>query len=273
MVETERRAVSTSARDALRVVGLFSIERQTLGVTQIARELGLSKSKASRLVSALLLEGFVAQMPDRRYRLGLRLLDLGEIAARSHALYGPMLSALIRVHQSTGESTHLAVLDGIDVVHLERLRSDHLTQLTSGVWYHSPVHATSTGKVLLAFAPPATVERAIAAGLPRLTPLTITDPQRLWAELERVRANGYAVCREEFVDGISSVSVPVFDRSGNALAAIAVVTRANHLHPARLSTLVALLLRTAGRVEYDDAFATDVSNATRAKTSSLRSGE
>jgi DNA-binding IclR family transcriptional regulator len=266
VVEIERRAVSTSARDALQVIGLFSIERQSLGVTQIARELRLSKSKASRLVSALLLEGFVVQTPDRRYRLGLRLLDLGEIAARSHALYGPMLSALIRVHQATGESTHLAVLDGIEVVHLERLRSDHLMQLTSGVWYHSPVHATSTGKVLLAFAPPATVDRAIAAGLPRLTPLTVTDPKRLRTELERVRADGYAVCREEFVDGISSVSVPVFDRRGNALAAMAVVTKANHLSPERLRSHLSLLLRTAERVEYDDAFAADVSNAARAKT-------
>jgi IclR family KDG regulon transcriptional repressor len=269
-VEASRQAVSSTARDALQVVGLFSIERQTIGVNQVARELGLSKSKASRLISALLLEGFVSQTPDRRYRLGLRLLDLGGIAARSHALYGPMLTALIRVHQATGESTHLAVLDGLAVVHLERLRSDHLMQLTSGAWYHSPVHATSTGKVLLAHAPPVTLERVIAAGLPRLTPLTMTDPARLRAELQRVRADGYAVCREEFVDGISSVSVPIFDRRGDALAAMAVVTKANHLSPERLSSLVSLLQRTAARVQHDDAFAADLTNAAREKAPAFR---
>ena len=269
-MEARRQAVSSTARDALHVVGLFSIERQTIGVSEIARELGLSKSKASRLVSALLLEGFVSQTPDRRYRLGLRLLDLGEIAARSHTLYGSMLSALIRIHHATAESTHLAVLDGVGIVHLERLRSDHLMQLTSGVLYHSPIHATSTGKVLLAFAPPATQERAIGAGLPRLTPSTITDPQRLLTQLQRVRADGYAVCREEFVDGISSVCVPIFDRRGEVLAAMAVVTEANRLGAERLRSLLSLLQRTAARVRHDDAFAAEVNDAARAKRSALR---
>jgi IclR family transcriptional regulator, KDG regulon repressor len=272
MMEPSRQAVSSTARDALHVVGLFSIERQTIGVNQIARELGLSKSKASRLINALLLEGFVAQMPDRRYRLGLRLLDLGGIAARSHAFYGPMLSALIRVHQATGESTHLAVLDGESVVHLERLRSDHLMELTSDTRYHSPVHATSTGKVLLAFAPPKTLDRVIANGLARLTPLTITDPERLRTELQRVRTDGYALCREEFVDGISSVSVPIFDRRGDALAAMSVVTKVNHLSAERVSSLVPLLQRTAARVRQDDAFAAEVTNAARERAPAFRSG-
>ncbi len=263
-----RRGISSSARHALQIVGLFSIDRQSLGVSQIGRELGITKSKASRLVATLAAEGFLSRASDRRYRLGLRLLDLGEVAARSHEVYGPTLAALIDVHRASGESTHLAVLDGLEVVHLERLQSDHLAQLTQGPRYRSPVHATGTGKVLLAYAPSETVERVIAAGLLRLTPATRTDPGRFRAELEQIRSAGYHVCREEFVDGISSVAVPITDAQNRVLAVMAVVTKANDLTADRTRSLLALLQRTAARVAKDDAFANEVDATIRRRTRS-----
>jgi DNA-binding IclR family transcriptional regulator len=241
----DRRRESSSARAALQILSLFSIARPTLGVSEIAREMNIPKSSAFRLTTTLASEGFLAQTDDHRLTLGLRLHDLGEVVARNHILYGPALSALIDIRNKTGESAHLAVLNGIDVIHIERLGNEYILKITGGKGYHSPRHATSTGKLLLAYSPQSVQEAAILAGLPKLASRTITDPDKFRAELAQVRERGYSLCESEFVEDVKSVSVPLFNSARKVLAALCVVGEPRRLTDVRIASITLLLKRVS----------------------------
>jgi len=244
---TTGRAGSTTARSALKILGLFSAERPTLGVTEISRELALPKSNVARLITALEQEGFLTRTPERRYQLGLRLHYLGQIVAHSHVVYEASLEALSEVRTLTGESTHLAVLNNLEVVHLDRLRSTYLVKIT-GPRYRSAVHATGTGKTLLAFAPVETQEAVIEAGLAPLTSRTITDPKRFREELQTIRRLGYGFDFGEFIDELSCVTVPIMDAGGNAAAVMSVVAWTDRLAEPRRTTVLNVLQRVAAKI-------------------------
>jgi DNA-binding IclR family transcriptional regulator len=228
-------------------LGLFTLRQSTLGVTEIAQQLDLPKSNVARLVSTLEQEGYLARAEHRRYRLGLRLHDLGQMVTRSHELYAPSLEALSEVRAATGESTHLAVLNGLDVVHLDRLRSLYLVPYT-GPLYRSPIHATGTGKTLLAYAPAETQEAVLASSLTAHTKNTITNPKILRKELAAIRARGYGGDIGEFVEELGCLAVPVLERSGQAAAVISVVAWNERLAEPRRTSIVALLKRVTMKI-------------------------
>ena len=129
--------------------------------------------------------------------------------------------------------------------HLERLHSDHLMKRVLSCKSRSPTNATSTGKVLLAYALNETRERAISLGLRRYTARTLTDPDELRRELAPVRARDYATNREEFRPGTSSVAVPILGKDGTAVAAMAVVAPSHSLSAIPMAN--ALRLRRQAR--------------------------
>lgn len=244
------RSSSSTARSALKILGLFTPRQSTLGVTEIAHQLDLPKSNVARLVSTLEQEGYLARADHRRYRLGLRLHDLGQMVTQCHTLYEPSLEALSEVRGATGESTHLAVLNGLEVVHLDRLRSLYLVKYT-GPLYRSPIHATGTGKTLLAYAPPQTQDAVLALNLTAHTKHTITDPNVLRKELAEIRARGYGSDTGEFVEELGCLTVPILDTSGRAAAVISVVAWNERLAEPRRSSIVALLRRVTMKIAED----------------------
>lgn len=238
----------STARTALKILELFSPAEPVLGVSEIGRRLGVHKSNVSRLVAALQAEDFLTRTEDGRYRLGLHLYAMGSTIVHSHALYQAALAELCEVRMATGESAHLAVLDGIDVVHLARLPSNRFMRRIAESWNPSPPHATSTGKVLLAHASDETIGRLVARGLRRFTPRTVTDVDRLKRELGEIRARGFALDREEFVRGTSSVAVPIFTRSRRTVAAISVVAPSERLREPQMGNVLRLLTDVALRI-------------------------
>jgi DNA-binding IclR family transcriptional regulator len=172
---------------------------------------------------------------------------MGSTVPHSRALYEAARSELCEVRMATGENAHLAVLVGTDVVHLERLHSDRLMKRVMRSM-KSPTHATSTGKVLLAYAAPEISERVIAQGLDRYTTRTVTDPSEFRTELAVIRARGYALNREEFRRGTSSVAVPVFAKDGKAVAAMAVITPATILFGLKMENILRVLKESAARI-------------------------
>ncbi len=248
-----RAPPGSTARLALKILELFSPDEPVLGVTEIGRRLGVHKSNVSRLVAALQDEGFLARTENGRYRLGLRLYVMGASITHSHALYEAALAELSEVRIATGESAHLAVLVDAEVVHLERLRSDYLMKSRMGARSRPPAHASSTGKALLAYAPDETRERVIARGLRRYTPRTITDPEAFRAELDRVRVQGYALDREEFLRGISSLAVPIVGRDRHTMAAIAVVAPSGRLSGRHMNETLRVLQDVTTRIARQNA--------------------
>ena len=223
MAENNFSSRTSSVRRALRLLDLFTFETPSWGISEIARWTGLPKSNVARLIADLCAEGFVVRDAHRRYRLGMHAYGVGLASLRGNVMYQACLPALIELHRQTGVSAHLAVLDGIDVLHVERLRSDRMFEFIGGRTLRSPIHATCTGKMLLAFASQPTLERAITAGLPRFSDMTITDPQALRTELGHVRELGFALDREEYMPGLAAAAAPIFAHNGDIVAALAMV--------------------------------------------------
>lgn len=217
---------SQSLERGLAVLAEFSSERPLLGISELARAVGLSRSTAHRYVATLTVLGYLQQdLPTRKYRLGPRVLDLGFSAINSMELREISTPHLKQLSDDTGHTVNMAILDGSDILYIERCRSSHSGQreidLNLHVGSRLPAYCTSMGKVLLAFLPEeerSDVLRSIH--LVERGPNTITARAALVAELERVRTTGVAVNNEELAYGLRSIAVPVRGRDGDVVAAI-----------------------------------------------------
>jgi IclR family transcriptional regulator, KDG regulon repressor len=214
--------LSTVAK-TLRVLESFSYAEPVLGVSEISRKLGIGKSSVHRALSTLLEHGYVSKTPDDRYRLGLKLHEMGQLVVAGIRLHEVAHSPLERLRADCQETVHLAVLDGIDVVYLERFESAGLARLLHRVGLRVPAYVTSSGKCMLAFGDPATIELVLAGGLKRRAPRTITSKAMLLDTLQRVRHDGFAVSVEESEPKVTSVGAPVFGRDGRCIAAVSIV--------------------------------------------------
>lgn len=206
---------------ALHLITLLGEEPRGMALSDLARRAGHPVSTTHRLLSSLAAEGFAAADEQRRWHLGLRLFELGHRALGSHGLSGLAGPVLRRVAQSTGEPVLMAVLDGHHQLYVHCAEGNRQVQITGEPGQRGPLHCTSMGKCLIAFAPEAQREELLAdLELPALGPRSITDRDRFRAEVERVRTDGHAVADEEHEAGILAVGVPVLDPGGTAVAAL-----------------------------------------------------
>jgi DNA-binding IclR family transcriptional regulator len=243
----DESAESAVAR-ALSVVTAFTFTDPVLGVSELGRRLGLPKSTVHRLLSILVGEGFVERTPDERYRLSLKLYEIGQEVVNGHVLRQVGHVPLEKLRNDSGEAAHLAVLSGADVVYLDRFESPQMMGVFTKVGRRRSAHATSSGKVLLAFGTQADVDDAVAAGLPRLGPRSITTRTRLNHALADVRKNGYAVSSDESAPGVVSVGAPIFDRVGACVAAVSVAGPMIRMPEDRHQQLVRMVVRTAAEI-------------------------
>jgi IclR family KDG regulon transcriptional repressor len=216
-------ATLSTVRNAARLLKAFLTREESIGVSELARRLGLGKSNVHRLLTTLVTEGLVEQDPrSGGYRLGIVMFELGEAVKVHLDLHaaGPVLAHL---REQTGESSQVGVLDGDEVVYVDRLESAHSLRLFTETGRRVPAHCTSSGKILLAYRGEAERERFLAgAPLARLTPHTITDPGALRAELVTVRARGWAEAINERELGVASIAAPIRDVHGEVVAAISI---------------------------------------------------
>jgi IclR family KDG regulon transcriptional repressor len=214
----------SSVRNAARLLCAFTAADTELGVGELARRLGLGKSTVCRLLATLAQERLVEKDPrSGKYRLGLKLYELGAIVATHLDLHDAVATYIDELRNRTGETVHVAILDGDEVVYVERRESPQTLRLWGRVGHRNRAHRTSTGKVLLAHLPPDELDRLLARRpLDAKTPYTITDPEALKRELERVRRRGWAQNVNESEVGVASVAAPIRDATGQVVAAISV---------------------------------------------------
>ncbi len=195
-----------------------------IGVSEVADRASLPKSTAARLLASLAREGVVEQVPgDTRYRLGGRLATLAAGVLPTRSLARLARATLAELSASAGEAAGLSVPEGNLVHYIEQVDTPNPVSVRDWTGSRIPMHAVSSGQVLLAFRQPATLERYLEGPLERFTDRTIVDPDALRERLREVRRDGYAWAREEFDRGINSVAAPIADASGEVIAAV-------HLH-------------------------------------------
>jgi IclR family transcriptional regulator, pca regulon regulatory protein len=246
---TDGAGLSQSLERGLAVLCTFSPDRPALGISDLARELGLTRSTTHRYVATLSSLGFLEQdASTRKYRLGPRVLDLGFSTLGSLELREIARPHLRKLTDMTGHTSNLAIRDDTDVILIDRVRGRpgryHQLEFTLHVGSRLPAYCSATGKVLLAFLPHAELDRLLdRIELVQRGPRTLTDKGALLAELERVRHTGVAVNDEELESALRSIAAPVRSRSGEVVAAINV---AIPWSPVAMSHLVAELAPTLG---------------------------
>lgn len=227
---------------AFALLELMAAAGGEVALSELAGRSGLPLPTVHRIVRTLLTSGYVRQLPSRRYALGPRLIGLGESA--SHMLGTWARPQLAELMEGTGETANMAMLDDDHMVYVAQVPSRHTMRMFIEVGRRVPVHCTGVGKAVLAQLPPAEVRELVyRAGMPAQTPRTITDPDRLVAELQTIRERGYAVDDGEQEIGVLCIAVPL----GGVMPRVAVSVSgpAGRLTWEALPAVVALLHRVA----------------------------
>jgi IclR family pca regulon transcriptional regulator len=216
---------SQSLERGLAILGCFTPSRPVLGIADIADELGMSRSTTHRYVITLVALGYLEQGASRKYRLGLRVTDLGMSALNSTGLREHARPYLEELRQRTSYTTSLGVLDGSEVLYVDRARSFRRGQnkIDLGLQAGSrvPAYCTAMGKLLLAHLPESQQREVLALIKPtKRGPNAITSKKALRGELEQVRAAGFAVDDEELAEGLYAIAAPVRNESRDVVAAV-----------------------------------------------------
>ncbi|GAA4661088.1 IclR family transcriptional regulator [Amycolatopsis dongchuanensis] len=207
----------------VRIIEVFGPDTPALGVSELARRADLHVATASRLVERLVGYGWLQRDADRKVRIGVRLWELASRASPTLPLREAAMPYLEDLHAVVRHHTQLAVLDGDEVLFLERLSARHAVINLTRIAGRLPLHASSSGEVLLAHAPAELQERVLSGPLPAYTRFTVTDPKVLRARLADIRRDGYALCPGYIDERATGVAVPVRGPGGAVVAALGVV--------------------------------------------------
>jgi IclR family transcriptional regulator, acetate operon repressor len=217
-------AVGTEAATRVAdVLLMFARGPAAIGVTEIARELGLSKAVVHRILQSLATRSLVR--PDastREYRLGPGAIALGARAMRDFDLRQVAQPTLRRMRDLTNETTTLSARVQDSRIYLDQYESPQEIKMTVELGRPYPLHAGASSRAILAFLPEETIERIIAGGLQRLTAETIRHPKQLRRRLAQTRSSGYAISRGERQPAAASVAAPVFGIDGEVRGSISV---------------------------------------------------
>jgi IclR family KDG regulon transcriptional repressor len=237
----------SSVKKALELLDHFTVERPELSLAEISREVDAHKSSVFRVLTTLEAAGFLEKDPQSgKYRLGLKILDLaGRVWGRHdiRQIAAPHMEELAR---ETGEVIHLAVLDGADIVYLEKKGQGQILTVATRVGGRNPAYASSMGKILLADLSEGELKAILGRGkLKKLTPNTITEMPKLVEELKRIREQGFALDNEETFPGIRCVGAPIRDAGGRVIAALSVTVPMQRMGDERVRELWRLVTNTA----------------------------
>ena len=219
-------------------------------LNELMAQLDLAKATAHRFASLLERLGFIRRTADgKRYAIGERLAALGLHVIRNAAQFAPRRAVLSALVSEIQETCNITMLDGGELIYLDRVESDWPLQIRLNVGSHVPLHCTASGKLFLALSPPSLSEALLRLkSLPRHTPRTLTDPAKLAAELNRIRQTRIGTDNEEFIEGMAAAAVPVWDSRGKICATVAVHGPTGRLPVGRAIALAPALKKAAERL-------------------------
>ncbi|ASR38897.1 IclR family transcriptional regulator [Prauserella marina] len=226
----------------------FTPSAPALSLSELARRAGISLPTAHRRAAELVAWGALERGADGRYRIGLRLWEVASLAPRGLGLRDVAMPFLEDLYEVTHENVQLAVREGLELVFVERIAGRHAVPVLTRVGGRFALHATGVGLVLLAHAPVAVQEQALAAPLQAYTAKTVTERDRLRAVLAAVRKNGYAVSDGQVTLDALSVAAPIRGAGGEVVAAVSLVVRADTAEPIALAPVVQAAARGISRM-------------------------
>jgi DNA-binding IclR family transcriptional regulator len=233
----------------LQLLELLASRAQPMGVSELADQLGLGKSNVHRTLQALVELGYVVNEDGRgAYRVSLKIWELGARVIARLDVRRAASAAMQWLLEETRETVHLSVLDGEQVVYVDKLDSPEPVRAYSEIGGRAPAYCVATGKALLAWRDPPRLALS-AQQLPRqaFTPATITGAVELASEMERIRSQGFAVNRGEWRASVWGVAAPIMDGTGRVVAAVGVSGPTSRIKPNRVKSLAAQVTEAARR--------------------------
>jgi DNA-binding IclR family transcriptional regulator len=236
----------SSVATAIELLKVFSEDEVELGISTLAKRLGVAKSTAHRLATTLVAANLLEQ--DRvsgKYRLGIALFRLGTLVRRRMNVSEVARPHLFSLRQTTNETVHLAILDGTEIMYVYFLESTQAIRMRSDLGLRKPAYCTAEGQAILAFRPPEVVEAVIRKGLHPRTPQTIAEPVSLMKALDAVRQKGCAIEDEESEVGVRCIAAPVRNDAGEVIAAVGVAGPVSRLSKKALTAFMPHVIGTA----------------------------
>ncbi|HVX92475.1 MAG TPA: IclR family transcriptional regulator [Xanthobacteraceae bacterium] len=239
----------SSVATAFHLLKAFSEAEVEIGISTLAKRLGVAKSTVHRLAVTLVSEGMLEQNPDNgRYRLGLALFRLGALVRQRMDMATEARAHLFALREKTNETVHLAVLDGTEIMYVYNMESTHAIRMRSDIGVRKPAYCTAEGQAILAFRPPEVVDKVLRKGLPARTPQTITDPAKLRKVLDVVRQRGCAIEDEESEIGMRCIAAPIRDDAGEVVAAVGIAGPVSRLSKKALTAFMPDVIETAASI-------------------------
>lgn len=232
-MNSQHRTSTTVAKAFAILDVLASNSAGGTSIKEVSSHLGTSKSTAHRYLTTLEELAVVERDEKDHFHLGPKLIELAGAFLSDHDVRSASEPLLNEVAAQTQETVHLAVPSTNEVVYIAKVDSPHSIRMASRIGAQMPMYCTSLGKAILAHYPLDLVEEIIREGMPARTPYTITSLAALHAELERVRAEGFATDDQENEVGVRCVGAPIFDYTTKVIGAISVSGPANRLSKER----------------------------------------
>ena len=238
-----------SMQKLMAVLDCFSVYEQSLTLNEIAIRCDIPKTTAHRLVSSLREAKLLEQDRERdRYRMGIRLFELGSIVLANLDIFTRARHLAQRLTSATGEGGHLCVFDGTNMISVEHIEPDSARVNWTTLLSISPAYCTGVGKAVLAFQHSSAVDKIVRGGLRPFTPMTITDPERLMAELQLTRQRGYAIDNGEHQPNVRCIAAPIRNVTARVYAAISVSGPTVRMTDEKLAVVRPLILATADEI-------------------------
>jgi len=253
-----------TVQKALNLLEALVRSGQPRRLTELSRQLGLTKPNVYRLLSTLSTLGYVKKDPVTTfYSPTLKLWELGSLLVRDVDLVTVAQPRLRRLCADTHESVQLAVFDSGFVVYVDKADSPQPLKAMTSIGSRVPATVTSTGKAMLAWLPQECLDQAMAH-VKRYTPLTLTRRKDIEKDLEETRLRGYAINKGEFRVGVSGLGAPIRDRSGSVVASLALWGAEKAILGARRDELAHMLIVAARDISRDLGFVEAVTTTPRA---------
>jgi IclR family KDG regulon transcriptional repressor len=225
---------------ALQILECFDDEHPERGVSEISQAVDLHKATTHRIMTTLLNFGYLERADDgQKYRLGIRLTELGLKVVRRMDLRREALPFMKQLVQEWDETCDLSIFDSNNVFYVEVLRGGRALTIAAAVGQRLPAHCTASGKLFLAHLSPAELDIILSKPLASFTDKTITSPNELRKQLETICNQGYATDYEEFEVGVCAISAPIYNRQGKVIAAIGGPSPVSRMTPERTREMAA----------------------------------
>lgn len=245
----ENKNIVKSVDRSLQVIKMISKNKE-MGVTEIAKEVSINKSAVHRILSTLVLHGFVEKNTlTNRYKLGYAVLQIASNLLESIDIRAEASPFLKELEEKTNEVIHLVVYDKGEVVYIDKLEGNETLRMHSKIGKRAPMHCTGVGKAILAYLPHQKVVDILKEkGMPKITEHTIDDEEEFFRVLREIKEQGYALDLEENEMNIKCIAAPIFNRQGEIYSAISISGLSLRMTEERLLELKEMITAVAEKI-------------------------